>query len=212
MKTRNLLLVLIAAFVLAIAANYQSLYAEAKAALSPAKVAVVSVREIFTNSKRNSEYKAKMTAEQDQVIAQLEKLSKEVEALNADLKTRKTGTEDYLKLMKEISDKKASLDSQKEYYQQQFQVRDQAWTEKLYVQVLAKVAQVARQKGIDVVLEKDDIELPATTATELMLIIRTHKVLYFRENMDITSEVLAAVDADTSNKPVDANSLGIKMK
>ena len=52
-----------------------------------------------------------------------------------------------------------------------------------------------KQKGYDLVLEKDEIELPAASATELMLIIRTHKVLYYNEDLDITSEVLAAVDA-----------------
>ena len=63
------------------------------------------------------------------------------------------------------------------------------WTEKMYLEVLNAVGKIAKQKGYDLVLEKDEIELPAASATELMLIIRTHKVLYNNDDMDITSEV-----------------------
>jgi Skp family chaperone for outer membrane proteins len=211
--SKTVLLTVTALFIIG-ALSYDRLFAEQKSGFNAGgpKIAVVSVRTVFQKSAKNKDYKDKMQADQDQIIGQLEKLSKEIDALQADLKTRKQNSEDYLKLMKEISEKKATLDSQKEYYQQQFQIKDQSWTEKLYLQVLAKVALTARAKGFDLVLEKDDIELPATTATELMLIIRTHKVLYYNDNMDITSDVLAAVDADTSNAPVDTNSLKIKMK
>ena len=197
MKARNLLALIVAAAVLGMVASYQHVMAAgAGVSAGSQKIAVVSVKEIFQKSKKNDDYKNKMTAEQDQIIAQLEKLAKEVEALEADLKTRKKGTDEYLKLMKDISEKKSSLESQKDYYQEQFKMKDQAWTEKLYLEVLAKVATVAKEKGFDLVLEKDDIELPAQSATELMLIIRTHKVLFFNENLDITNAVLAAMDTE----------------
>lgn len=196
MKTQKAIIIgLIAAIVLGVM-GYESLFAEAKtAAPSATKIALVSVRTVFQNCKKNKEYKDKTTAEQDKVIAELEKLNKEIDAIQADLKTRKVGSDEYLKLMKEISDKKASLEGQKQYYQEQFKVKDQTWTEKMYLEILDVVGRIAKQKGYDLVLEKDDIELPAASATELMLTIRTHKVLYANEDMDLTNEVLAAVDA-----------------
>ena len=194
----------LAAMVLAgVGYQYVNAAAPAGAGVSAPKVAVVSIKSVFQSSKKNVEYKNKMTAEQDIIIAQLEKLSKEIDALEADLKTRKRGTDEYLKLMKDINEKKSSLEGQKSYYQEQFKMKDQDWTEKLYTQVLAKTAIVAKAKGFDLVLEKDEIELPAQSATELMLIIRTHKVLYYNENLDITSDVLAAIDNDVA----DANSI-----
>jgi len=175
--------------------GYEKLFAEPKAAMGPAKIGLVSVRSIFQNCKKNTDYKAKMMAEQDKIIAELDKLNKEIDALHADLKTRKAGSEDSMKLMKDIAEKKASLEGQKQYYQEQFKVKDQMWTEKIYVEILDMVGKIAKQKGYDLVLEKDDVELPAASATELMLIIRTHKVLYYNDDMDFTSEVLAAIDA-----------------
>jgi outer membrane protein len=190
---KSVIMVMAAAIVIG-AIGYESLFAESKAASGSTKIGLVSVRSVFQNCKKNNDYKAKMTAEQDKIIAELEKLNKEIDALQADLKTRKAGSEDAMKLMKTITEKRASLEGQKQYYQEQFKVKDQMWTEKMYVEILDTVGKIAKQKGYDLVLEKDDVELPAASATELMLIIRTHKVLYYNDDMDFTSEVLAAVD------------------
>jgi Skp family chaperone for outer membrane proteins len=204
-KMRNTVIISLAVAIIAGVMGYESLFAESKAAApGPTKIALVSVRTIFQNCKKNAEYKTKMTAEQDKVIAELDKLNKEIDAVQADLKTRKTGSEEYLKLVKDISDKKAYLEGQKQYNQEYFKVKDQMWTEKMYLEILDTVGRIAKQKGYDLVLEKDEIELPAASATELMLIIRTHKVLYCNEDLDITNEVLTAVDAQqagTSAKP-----------
>jgi Skp family chaperone for outer membrane proteins len=201
---KNTIVVSLAAIMIIGLLGNEKLFAESKAANGSGKIALVSVRAVFQNCKKNADYKTKMTAEQDKVIAELEKVNKEIDALQADLKTRKVGSDEYLKLMKDISEKKAYLDGQKQYYQEQFKVKDQMWTEKMYLEILDVVGRIAKQKGYALVLERDEIELPAASATELMLMIRTHKVLYYNEDLDITNEVLAAVDAQqagTSAKP-----------
>jgi Skp family chaperone for outer membrane proteins len=194
-EMKNTVVIGLAAMMVVGLLGYEKLFAEPKATMGPTKIGLVSVRSIFQNCKKNTDYKTKMMAEQDKIIAELEKLNKAIDAIQADLKTRKTGSEDSLKLMKDIAEKKASLEGQKQYYQEQFKVKDQMWTEKMYVEILDTVGKIAKQKGYDLVLEKDEIELPAASATELMLIIRTHKVLYHNNDMDFTSDVLAAVDA-----------------
>jgi Skp family chaperone for outer membrane proteins len=198
MKMKKSAIMFLAAIIAVGVFGYENFAADTKAAKTPSgntKIGLVSVRSVFQNCKKNADWKTKMTSEQEKVIAELEKVNKEIDALQADLKTRKTGSDEYLKLLKDIAEKKGYLESQKTYYQEQFKVRDQSWTEKMYVEILDVVGRIAKQKGYDLVLEKDEIELPAASATELMLIIRTHKVLYYNEDMDLTNEVLAAVDS-----------------
>jgi outer membrane protein len=201
---KSVIISLVAAIIVG-AIGYESLFAETKPASGATKIGIVSVRSVFQNCKKNADWKAKMTAEQDKIIAELDKLNKEVDALQADLKTRKAGSDDALKLMKDITEKRASLEGQKQYYQEQFKVKDQMWTEKMYVEILDTVGKIAKQKGYDLVLEKDDVELPAASATELMLIIRTHKVLYYNDDMDFTGEVLAAIDAQQAGTTGNSN-------
>ena len=87
MKTQRAIVIgLVAAIIIGVT-GYERLFAESKAATpGPTKIAVASVRTVFQNCKKNADYKTKMTAEQDKVIAELEKINKEIDALQADLK------------------------------------------------------------------------------------------------------------------------------
>jgi Skp family chaperone for outer membrane proteins len=67
----------------------------------------------------------------------------------------------------------------------------------LFKDVIKAVAEVAKEKGIDLVLEKSEPDLPAANSNELTLTISTHKVLYSAGCEDITDVVLAKVDANS---------------
>ena len=164
------------------------------------KVGVVSVQRVFQECKRNVSYRQETDAEQDGIVAELEKLSKEIEAERAGLKTFKAGSSDYMALVKDILEKQAKLQAQQEFYKQQIAIKDQQWTEELYREILKETVGVAEQKGLDLVFDKDEFELPAASANELMLTIRTHKLLYSGGCLDITGEVIARLDAKESEK------------
>ena len=164
------------------------------------KIGVVNIREIFQNCKRNESYRQQATAEQDKVIAELEKLAKQIEAEKAGLKTLKVGSSDYMELMKELMSKQANLQAQQEFYKQHIELKDQQWTERLYEDILKQTAVVAEQKALAVVFEKDEVDLPAANANDLMLTIRTHKILYSGGAEDITAEVMEKLNIMESEK------------
>jgi len=164
-------------------------------------IGVVCIERIFQECKRNAAYRQEATAEQDSIVAELEKLSKEVEAEKAGIKTLKVGSNDYMLSMKEILEKQAKLQAQEEFQKQQLGLKDQRWTEELYNDILQRTSEVAQQKGLDMVLEKGQMNLPAGSVNELMLRIRTHKVLYSGGCVDITDEVMAKVDESKEVTP-----------
>ncbi|MCK4913536.1 MAG: OmpH family outer membrane protein [Planctomycetes bacterium] len=191
---------LIAAAVLVMGAKEEKTESQS-AQIAVMKIGVVNVREIFQNCKRNESYRQQATAEQDKIIAELEKLAKEIEAEKAGLKTLKVGSSDYMELMKELMSKQANLQAQQEFYKQQIELKDQQWTEKLYEDILRQTAIVAEQNRLAVVFEKDEIDLPAANANDLMLTIRTHKILYSGGAEDITAEVMEKLNVMESEKP-----------
>ncbi|HUV40282.1 MAG TPA: OmpH family outer membrane protein [Sedimentisphaerales bacterium] len=158
------------------------------------KIGVVSVRRIFESCKRNAEYRQQAAAEQDRVIAELEKLSKEIEAEQAGLRVLKPGSNDYLARMRELMGKQARLEAEQEFHKQQIGMKDQRWTEQLYADILKATDTIAAEKGLDLVFERDEIEFPVNSANELMMTIRTHKVLYSGGCTDITDEVITLLD------------------
>ncbi len=162
---------------------------------SGTKIGVLSVRKIFEKCKRNDIYKETMAAEQDKAIAELDKMKAEIEAERIGLRTLKTGSSEYLAQMKQILAKQANYTAQQEFHKQQMAMKEQQWIEKLYRDVVSITADVAKEKGLDLVLENSEPELTDTTAEGLVMSIRTHKVIYGAGCTNITNEVMERLDA-----------------
>ena len=159
------------------------------------RIAVVSIRRVFGQCKRNAQYREKTNAEQAGIMTELERLSADIESEKAGLKTLKEGSSDYLEAMKRILNRQASLQAMQQFHKQQIDIQDKQFTERLYQDILRTVEEIARDKGIDMVFDKDEPQLPAPTANELMMTVRTHKLLYSEGCIDITEQVLARLDA-----------------
>ena len=125
------------------------------------KVGVVSVLRILKDCKGNAKYRDEATAEQNKIIAELDKLKAEFEAEKAGLRTLKSGSDDYMKRVKEILTKQANYQAQQEFYKQQMELKDQRWAEDTYKEILRITSEIAKEKGLDLVLERDEPDLPA---------------------------------------------------
>lgn len=161
------------------------------------KIGVVSVRKLFQDSKRNVKYRQETTAERDKMEAELQKLAAEIDLAKQDIKGLRTDSNDYSRIMKEILEKQGKLQAQQEYYKRQMEIREQVAIEGLFKDVLQATAEVAKEKGLDLVLERSEPDLPSVSGNELTLTISTHKVLFSAGCEDLTQDVLAKVDANT---------------
>jgi len=195
MKIKNVTLAVVICAIIFSALGYEYVCAEPKE-ISPApKIAVVNVRALFTKCKKNTGYMQKINAEQDKILAELEKLNSQVEALKADLNTRKLGSKDYIGIMKEAMETQAQFEAKKEFHKRQLSMQDQLWTEQMLGEIQSSVEAVAKKDGIEMVFAKDELDLPAPSSAELMMTVRTHKLLYSAEGLDITEKVLAHLDS-----------------
>lgn len=191
-RTAIILSSLVGAIILS--AGYQGL-AQPKTEQSAVKIAVVNVREVFRRCNRNTKYRQEAMAEYNTTMLELEKLSKQIQADEAGLKTLKPGSPDHLKQYQDVLKKKAELDARQQYLKQERSLKDQRWTEQVYQEVLQIVKELAEKKGLSLVFDKQEPEFPATSGDELMLTLSTHKLLYSGGCPDITDEVIARLDA-----------------
>ena len=158
-------------------------------------IGVVSIKQIFNECKRNSRYREEAKAEYERLAGELKKLEAEIEADKAGLVTLKAGSDDHSEQIKEILIKQGTLQAQQKFYEQQLELKDQRWTEELYQDILKATGNVAKEKGLTLVLENSDIELPALNAQDLMMTIRTNKVLYSGGSLEISEDVMERVDS-----------------
>jgi len=177
-------------------AGYSHSWAQDNDKQSDSKFGVVSIKTIFETSQKNVKYREETTVQQGKIIADLDKLSKEMQADEAGLKTLVIGSSDYIALTKGIFEKQAKLEALQEFYKQQMTMQDKAWTEKIYEDIIRITGEVAAQRGLTMVFAKDEVEFPTSTANELMLAIRTNKLLYSGGCVDITGDVMTQFDAE----------------
>ncbi len=160
------------------------------------KVAVVSIRQIFQKCERGASYREEAIAEQNRIVAELEKLSREIEAEKAGLRTLKEDSSDYMTQAKGLFEKQANYQARQEFYKQQMELKDQLWTKELYQDILRITGEVAKEKGLDLVIREDEVDFSETNTSELGLALRVQKLLYSGGCLDITDEVTARLDAE----------------
>ena len=194
MKFRKVLMVVLFGSVALAFLSYDRGLAAARKEITPARIGIVSVNRILTKSKKHAQWQDKMAVEEQASRAEIDKLGKELEAVKADMVTRKVDSNDYMKLMRQALDKEAAYEARKQSYEREMSLKVQFWTESLYRDVLAVILTVAKEKGLDMVVAKEEVEFPSAGIRDLMLSIRTNTVLYHSEHMDITNEVLAVLD------------------
>jgi Skp family chaperone for outer membrane proteins len=194
MKLGKIVLIGVCIAILGLSFGYRQGVAAGEQQIAPAKVAIVDVTKVLQNSKKHKAWQDKMTEQETQMKAEFQKDKKALESIQANMDVLKPGTIDYVNTMKDFLDKKGLLEAKDKFYQEKVNMEMLQWTESLYLKMLDITKQIAQKKGVDLVLAQEQVDTPSPSLRDFMLSIRTKKVLYSTDQIDITEEVLAALD------------------
>jgi Skp family chaperone for outer membrane proteins len=199
MKNRAMVLSCLAGGVI-LCMSYQYSRAQTAADKPPLKIGVVSIRKIFQDCERAKTHEKQIRAERDKINAELNKLQKDIAAAEAGLNTLRQESIDYLELARTVFRKQDSYKSQKQHYERLLALKDRQWTKVLYRDILRVTGEVAKEKGLDLVFERNEPDFSMINAAELLVTIQTHKLLYADADgcPDITSYVVAQLDQEKS--------------
>lgn len=161
---------------------------------APSGVAVASVPEIIDGSSYAKMLDKKINDKKQQALAELDKYKAEIDAIKADINTRKPGSEEYNQLAQKAIEKTAVAEAKKDYMQKSLVRENKEIMEQLYVEILAVSKEICQEKNIEVLLDRDEVNIPALSSTELSGMIQTHKVLYHAPNLDITKDIIERLD------------------
>lgn len=195
MKARTMVLGCLAGVVI-LAMGYEYSQAQSKGDTPSSKIGIVSILKVFRDCKRSAAHRTEFNAEQSKIRAALKTLSKEIEKQEAGLKALKPESSDYLAQRKELIDKQARLEAQQKFYKEQAILKQYKLSKELYQDILRITSELAEQKGLDLVLEKDEIDEISLSVNEISRTMSTHKVLYSGGCIDISDEVVARLDKE----------------
>ena len=156
-NSKQMWIVLVVALV--VLGAYQHGKLDADSAVAPAKIGIVNVTKVLENCQKHKNWQEKMQEGQTEMKAQFQKMKEELDAVQANLKLHDPGSEDHLKLLQEMAEKTALMDAKDKFYQDKVTAQMQRWTEGLYQELLKVVSDVAKNKGIDVVIADELLDL-----------------------------------------------------
>jgi Skp family chaperone for outer membrane proteins len=158
------------------------------------KVAVVNLNKVFNtidevkalNDKLQKD-KEEYDREQKTRTASIDKIQNELDQLNPD-------SEQYDAKNKELLNAKAQLQAWYEVMNADLQHRKKVQMKTLIEKIQAAVGDVAQQRGIDLVVADQSIELPANLDSvnwdQLRALINQRNILYAAKGVDITEAVI----------------------
>ena len=193
MRNKWILLILVgagAAFTV-----YRQGMAAGQELIAPARIGVVDVTTILENSKKHRQWQEKMREEETKMRTELQDMREELKKLEGQMSVLKRGSSDYFAGMNQYSQKKAIYEARNAFYEEKITTEMQQWTEKLYTEFLAVVEKTAAEMSLDMVLADEPLEVPAPSLRDFMLTVKTRKVLFHRQTLDITEEVMRRLDA-----------------
>jgi Skp family chaperone for outer membrane proteins len=195
MKIKTMLLSFSACIII-LSIGHEYSQAQQKADTQSAKIGTVSIVKIFRNCKRTAAHKIQMNAEQEKIMMELEELAKQLKAQENMLNAIKQDSGDYLVKREEFFKMRADLEAQQAFSKEQALLKEYRWRKEVYQDILRIISELAEQKGLDLVLEKNEIDVSSLSVNELNQTMITHKVLYSGGCMDITNEVIARLDKE----------------
>jgi Skp family chaperone for outer membrane proteins len=154
-----------------------------------AQIAVVRIVETLQVLAKARKHADEIMADRSKARAELQALAKEIETEEAELAGLKASTSDHLKQSEALAEKKAHYTAHKDFLDRQILLKQQMWTQKAYGEIVRVIREVAVEKGLPLVLVKDDPNMSGLEAVSAL--IATQKVLYCGGCPDITREVQA---------------------
>jgi Skp family chaperone for outer membrane proteins len=195
MKTRAIVLsCLMGAVVLCI--GYEHSRAESDAGKPSLKIGVISVQKIFRDCERRKKHDMELKDEEDKINMELNKLQKEIVAAEAGLGTLRPQSSEYLELDRDVTLKRNTYQLRREFHGKLLGLKDKEWTKEFYEAILQVTGEVSKEKNLDLVFERSEPDFSIVSATELLVTIQTHKLLYSAGCVDITAEVKARLDKE----------------
>jgi Skp family chaperone for outer membrane proteins len=193
MKTK--MIVLICLLVLGISFLNRE-YTTAQSSSPVSKIGVVNIERVLMECDATKAYMEKARVEIQKLKDEQEKLKASIKVLDQELSSGvfKVGSSEFYQKNRELAEKENSLKLLQDFNQQELSLKNKLWQIDLYKKVMQIAKEIGKEKDLYLVLSVEEPELSPQIADDFTLVVRTHKVLYSGEGMDLTALVITRLN------------------
>ncbi len=160
----------------------------------PTKVAVCRISDIFSKNQRNMDLKDEMEKQYQAFLAERQKRTAQMEDLNQQKGGYLEGKPEYKKISDQINRQAIEFQVWEQMQQNEFVTKQIAIMKTTYQQINDTIAEVAKERGIDIVLQFSPSKIDAPDPQEWHRQAQMRQVLYSEPDLDITADVLQRLD------------------
>lgn len=163
------------------------------------KVGVVDLVRVFNECRQTKALSAKMQEYRKDLSNEKDKKQEEVNGLREQLEGFSPDSADYFKRREELTRKRIDLEVWQGVKLDELGEHHLRWIKRTYKMVTEEVATVAKARGIELVVTREEMDVPTTADTAKIITatmqqILNRKVVYSDPSLDMTDEVLKRLD------------------
>lgn len=163
----------------------------------PAVVATVDIEQVFGTLAETTANEAKVRQMADALTADRDRMSRDLQDLQSELESYKSGTPAWNDAFRKIEEAVASMRAQEQFGKMKLESESAALMRDTYARVKSACEALAKEHKIDYVLVNDSlaaIEMAGMQATKQQMALR--RFLYASKEFDITPDLIARLDAE----------------
>jgi len=172
------------------------LAAQPSPAAAGPRVAVFNIATTFEKYQMTGDLEQLFAQRRQDIQAEAEKRRDALSKLASGLEQFKPGSADHRRRQDELMQAEIKFQVWLEVQERRLKQQHKQWLERIYQDVQKTVADVARQRGIDLVLTYSDVQddAPDSIAYKQQILMRT--VIYANQRSDLTNEIISLLDAE----------------
>ncbi|MCE9591791.1 MAG: OmpH family outer membrane protein [Planctomycetes bacterium] len=199
MTKRNLIVLISAASLLTL-----SLFAGAQTARllkgRPTAIGVVDVEKVFNTLAEKMQIEADLNTRQENLKKERDSREKELRDLKKDLEVLNASNPAFKTKQEELEKKVFDLQAWAQWQTNMLSRENRLQITGLYNKITSAAGKVAKDSGYDVVLFKEPAaDFGNVTPEQLSMALRSRKVLWTAEDLDLTEQVVQAMNNDYKN-------------
>ncbi len=164
--------------------------------LSPSVVTTVDLEKTFNGLEEWSQAQADETKRIASMQEEVDRRQETISTMEADLEDYPSGSDKYKEAVKKYTMEALELQGYVQFQQDRQQRRSQSVIFELYEKIKIAARRLADEQGYDIILVNDSVVAIPENAENVIREISSRRVLFAREQMDITVQLIQSMNAD----------------
>jgi len=164
------------------------------------KIGIVDISSVFEKYQKRIDLDQELKEQEKEFQDEVNKKRKEIIDLDEETQLLDLGSESRSNNENLLERKNVELEGYAKFAERQLLKKYKDFFENIYQEVVLKVEEIGKQEGFDLIIKNEESDLKGGQISDLQFKIGIRTVLYHSDSVEITLDVIDALNASYSSK------------